>query len=36
MPEFGVLKRVDLREVWSGEASEFTLWLGENSAPPKD
>jgi hypothetical protein len=32
MPQFGVLKRVDLREVWSKEASEFTPWLAENLA----
>lgn len=32
MPEFGVLRRVDLREVWSREASEFTPWLAENIA----
>jgi hypothetical protein len=30
MPDFGVLRRVDLREVWSKEASEFTPWLAEN------
>lgn len=30
MPDFGVLKRLDLREVWLKEASEFTPWLAEN------
>jgi hypothetical protein len=30
MPDFGVLKRVDLREVWSKEATEFTPWLADH------
>lgn len=30
MPEFGSLKRIDLRGVWSKEVAEFTPWLAEN------
>src|SRR5215468_5437219 len=30
MPDFGVLTRVDLREIWEHEAKQFTPWLAEN------
>lgn len=30
MPDFGTLKRISLRELWSNEATEFTPWLAEH------
>lgn len=30
MPDFGALHNVDLRQIWSHEASSFTPWLAEN------
>ena len=30
MTYFGSLERVNLREVWSNEAAEFTPWVAEN------
>jgi len=29
-PAFGVLRKIDLRDVWSKEATEFTPWLADN------
>jgi Domain of unknown function (DUF4268) len=30
MPDFGTLRNVDLRQIWSHEASSFTPWLADN------
>lgn len=30
MTELGVLKSLDLRDIWRGEDRDFTVWLGEN------
>lgn len=30
MKEFGSLKRIDLREIWRKEPTEFTTWLAQN------
>jgi hypothetical protein len=30
MPELGDLKLVDIRELWSNKARDFTPWLAEN------
>ena len=30
MPDLGKIERVDLRDVWPNEASDFTPWLAEN------
>ena len=30
MKEFGILKKVDIREMWKNEATEFTTWLCNN------
>ncbi|MBI3662288.1 MAG: DUF4268 domain-containing protein [Acidobacteria bacterium] len=30
MKEFGVLQKLDLREIWKKEATEFTPWLAKN------
>lgn len=30
MTNFGLLKKVDIKEIWKNEASEFTMWLCNN------
>ena len=30
MTDFGILKKVDIKEIWKNEASEFTVWLCNN------
>lgn len=30
MADFGILKKVDIKEIWKNEASEFTVWLCNN------
>lgn len=30
MPEFGTIKRVNIREIWQHEAQNFTPWLAKN------
>jgi len=30
MPELGRLSRLDPREVWKSESTDFTPWLAEN------
>ena len=30
MQQFGVLKKVNIRDIWKNEATEFTVWLCDN------
>ncbi len=32
MTDFGILKKVDIKEIWKNETSEFTVWLCNNLA----
>src|SRR2546429_7470108 len=33
MKDFGVIKKLNLRDVWTKEATDFTSWLAQNVQP---